>query len=228
MAKPLLLGFSDKLFPAFGAGDSDLSLATGDPDGLVALGAIEMLVLPVLDPIQDHQKPPVFPVTLIGVPGEAPEKSPKHQDIGKGGQDQGQTRGFRQKYGDQREDHAGTQDHGVQFVRAVTAHHKPLEPHTKFTHAKIFLAFNILLLLYGKTQRFQRENFNVHELFTLAVLAQEEQSQCARAGMGADHRAGVADVDIFYAVFLFDQVTEVLGIFQALAVADEGMAFGVG
>ena len=87
VAKPLLLGFSDKLFPAFGAGDSDLSLATGHPDGLVALGAIEMLVLPVLDPVQDHQKPSVFPVALIGVPGEAPEKCPKHQDIGKGGQD---------------------------------------------------------------------------------------------------------------------------------------------
>ncbi len=49
---PWFLSFPDKFFPAFGAGDGDLALAPGHPDGLVALGAIKMLVLAVLHPVQ--------------------------------------------------------------------------------------------------------------------------------------------------------------------------------
>ena len=83
-----VLSFADKFFTALGAGDGDLTLTPGDTDILPALGAIKIPVLPVLEPIQQHQKPAVFPIPLIGIPGEAAENRPDQKDIGYRGKDQ--------------------------------------------------------------------------------------------------------------------------------------------
>ena len=81
-----LSGFLNELFPAFGADNGDLALAPGDTDGLLALRAGEVAMLPVLDPLQEHQKFPVFLVTLIGVAGEGTEDGPEHQAVGYNGE----------------------------------------------------------------------------------------------------------------------------------------------
>lgn len=63
------LSFADEFLPAFWAGDGDLTLAPGDPDGLMAAGAAIIPMLPVLLLLQEHKIPAVFLITLIGVPG---------------------------------------------------------------------------------------------------------------------------------------------------------------
>ena len=70
-----------EFFPAAGAGDGDLALAPGDPDHLAAFGTVEIPVIPVLQPVKDLQKFPVFLVALVGVPGKDPENGQKHQYI---------------------------------------------------------------------------------------------------------------------------------------------------
>ena len=53
------------------------------------------------------------------------------------------------------------------------------------------------------------------------MSAEEEQRQRAGTGMGADHRAGVADKDVFHAALFPDQLFQVPGVVDAVAVADE-------
>ena len=74
-------GLFDELFPAFGAGNGDLALSPGNPDGLMAFWAVEIPVLLVPVPIQADQKLPVFLVTLVMVPGEAPEQGPDQHGV---------------------------------------------------------------------------------------------------------------------------------------------------
>ena len=60
--------FFNELLTALGAGDGNLAFAPGYPDHLTAPGTIEIAVLPVLDPVHQHQKFPVFLIALVGIP----------------------------------------------------------------------------------------------------------------------------------------------------------------
>ena len=74
-------GLLDELLPALGAGDGDLALTPGDADGLAALGAGEIAVVPVLDLVKEPQELPILLVPGIGIPGEHPEQGPEHQAV---------------------------------------------------------------------------------------------------------------------------------------------------
>ena len=105
-------GLSYKLFPALGAGDGDLALAPGYPDTLPAAGAIEIPVLPILEPVDQQQKPPIFPVTPVGVPGQHPENAPAPQGVVHGHQNQ-LYRGVGDKQADDHQDHRRPQQKAV-------------------------------------------------------------------------------------------------------------------
>ena len=74
-------GRSDELLPAFGASDGDLSLPPGNPDGLMALGTVEIAVVPVLQTVENQKKLPVLLIPLVGIPGKCPINGPEHQCI---------------------------------------------------------------------------------------------------------------------------------------------------
>ena len=78
-----MLGFLNKLFRAFRAGNGDLAFALGHPDGLVAPGTFEIFVLPVLQPLGKAQIFAVFLIPLVGVARQHPEDGPPHTYIGK-------------------------------------------------------------------------------------------------------------------------------------------------
>ena len=117
------LRFLDKLFSAPGAGDGDFSLASGDPDHLVALGAVKIPVLPVPDPFKEMQEFPVFLVAFIGIAGQAAHDGPGHQTVAEQNQHHAQcVKGadHRQKAGSQ----TRAENCHIQSVRAVAASHK--------------------------------------------------------------------------------------------------------
>ena len=64
-----------EFFFAFGAGDADLALSPGNSHLLAAAGAVKIAVLPGGQPLFPQQKPVVFLVPLIGVPGEGAEQT---------------------------------------------------------------------------------------------------------------------------------------------------------
>ena len=76
LRSPVGLRFLYKLFSAFGAGDGDFAFATGDTDLLAATGTIVVTVIPVLQPLEEHEKFFVFPVPLIGISGKTAEDHP--------------------------------------------------------------------------------------------------------------------------------------------------------
>ena len=78
----MLSALFNEFFFALGAGDGDLSLASGYTHRLAAAGAIEILMLPILDPLQQLQEFPVLLISLVGVAGEAAEQRPEHQTVG--------------------------------------------------------------------------------------------------------------------------------------------------
>ena len=80
-------------------------------------------MFPILDPVQQHQKFPIFLVTLVGVPGESTAHGPNHKAIGNQRQRQIH-RGVGNKDSSQTYDHTGRQNGSIQFIRAVPAHHK--------------------------------------------------------------------------------------------------------
>ena len=55
----------------------------------------------------------------------------------------------------------------------------------------------------------------------LSFLPQEEQGHGAGTGMGADHRADKAQLHLLDPQFLPDLPLHILGVFQAIPVADE-------
>ena len=55
----------------------------------------------------------------------------------------------------------------------------------------------------------------------LSVISQEKQRQGAGAGMGTDHRAGVADEYLPNAATLLQNLLQLLGILQTIAMADK-------
>lgn len=71
-----LLGFLYEFFSAFGAGDGDFAFSTGDTDLLAATGTIVVTVIPVLQPLEEHEKFFVFLVPLIGISGKTAEDHP--------------------------------------------------------------------------------------------------------------------------------------------------------
>jgi hypothetical protein len=129
--KPPLLSFLDKLFLALGAGNGDLAFASGNTHYLMAPGAIVIAVLPVFDPIQQLQIFPVFLVALVGIPGEAAENGPEQQAVGQQAQQHIQKIIFGKK-SDEAQCHTGQQNGGIEFVRAIAAHHKTAEAYFQF------------------------------------------------------------------------------------------------
>ena len=129
MKNPIQIGWGEisglfnEAVGAFGTGDIDLALASGDTHRLVAPGTFKIPVVPVLQLIQEHQKFAVFLVALVGIPGETAEDRPEHTDIAGQRQHQIQQRCF-QKHGYQTEAHTQAQNIHIQLVGAVAAHHK--------------------------------------------------------------------------------------------------------
>jgi len=83
MQQTLLIfsGFLHEFFPAAGTGNGNLSLSSGYPHHLTALGAVEIPVLPVLDPAHQLQELPVLLIALISIPGQGPENGPEHHAV---------------------------------------------------------------------------------------------------------------------------------------------------
>ena len=65
-------------------------------------------------------------------------------------------------------------------------------------------------------------------LLVLSLIAQEEQSQGAGAGVGTDHRAGVVNEYIFHTVFFLQQVCQVVCVLLAVTMADKGSIVSAG
>ena len=55
----------------------------------------------------------------------------------------------------------------------------------------------------------------------LFLCAQEEQGNCAWAGMGADHRANIIYDKVSNAKTLLYQFLHILGVLQAISMADK-------
>ena len=128
-----VLGLFCEFFLAFRAGDGDFAFATGNPHRLTASGAavIAMLLVPPL--LQQHQKPSIFPVSLVGISGQTPEQHPAHQKIGNHRQHQPQ-QPEGQKHLHHNDPHTAPKKGTIQLVDAVTSFHKtgekfPNPPH---------------------------------------------------------------------------------------------------
>ena len=123
MAERSFLSFLNEFFLALGAGDGNLTLASGHTHRLAATGAIEIAVLPVLQPLHHGQILPIFLVALVGVPGKTAEDSPEHQSVRNGRQQQIH-RLPGNKHGEQTDHNTRAQDGHIQFIRSVAACHK--------------------------------------------------------------------------------------------------------
>ena len=120
------LGFLDEPLSALGAGNGDLALAAGNTHHLTALGAVIIAVIPILQAIEKLQEFAVFLITLVGIAGKAAEKRPEHQAVGHGSQQQIYFR-ILKKCADKANSKTGAEDHHVQFVGSIAAHHKIAE-----------------------------------------------------------------------------------------------------
>lgn len=74
MDAPFLCLFHEFFF-TLGAGDADLALSPGNSHLLAAAGAVVIAMLPVGQLLFPQQKPVVFLIPLIGVPGEGAEQT---------------------------------------------------------------------------------------------------------------------------------------------------------
>ena len=148
---------ADKLFPAAGTGNGNLALTPGNADGLLALGTVEIPVIPVPDPIHALEEFPVLLITLVGVAGQRTENGPEHQGIGDAMEDQvGQGAADKQSQNDHHQ--GGTQNRTVQFVAAIAAFHKTpegiggfcaelAEPASESVHKITFVTNSLLLYI---------------------------------------------------------------------------------
>ena len=121
------LGFADEFFPAAGTADGDLTLPSGDPDHLTALGAVEIAVFAILQTIKEQEEFPVFLEPLVGIPGKGSGERPDHQAIGNGGENQIH-QGIPDKSADEGDHHTGGQNYDIQSVCTIAACHKAAEP----------------------------------------------------------------------------------------------------
>lgn len=119
-------GLLDELLPALGAGDGDLTLAPGDPDGLTALGTGVVAVVPVLQPVQHQQEAAVFIVALVGAAGKAAVQGQDQQDIAEHRRHQDHQLAPCE-HADDRQDHAHDQQCHIEPVMAVAPHHEALD-----------------------------------------------------------------------------------------------------
>ena len=119
----VILCLFDKFLLALGTGDGDFSLSPGDPHRLPAAGAIKVLMLPVLQPLQEAEVGPVFFVALVGVPGEHAQDRPDKKPVIQ--QDQNQ---IHRLEGDQKIENKDTKREPnqrlVQLVPAVATLHE--------------------------------------------------------------------------------------------------------
>jgi hypothetical protein len=157
-------GVSYEFFLTLGTGDGDLTLASGDSDSLPALGAIKIAVLPVLQPFKELQKLPVLLVSLIGIPGQASEDRPKHQDIGNG--PQYQLCNYAGNKGIHQHQHqASAQDRHIQLIVSVAPLHKVAKPCAQSAHRKSPVTLGIYPYYMQRLAAFQLEVSNVYGLF---------------------------------------------------------------
>ena len=76
---PLLSGFSCELFLALWTGNGDFALPPGNPYRLSASWTTVIAMLLIPPPFQQHQKPSVFPIALIGISGQTAKQHQTHQ-----------------------------------------------------------------------------------------------------------------------------------------------------
>ena len=77
----MVLRFLDELPVAARAADVDLTTATGNTDGLPALGTVEITVLFVLQMGEETQKSGVFPASGGDIPGIHTKNTPEQGRI---------------------------------------------------------------------------------------------------------------------------------------------------
>jgi len=118
-----ILSLLYELFPAFGASDGDLTLASGNTDRLAALGTLKITVFPILDPVDDLTILPVFLITLISVPGQASENHKTQEAVGNQRQYHIGTI-CPDEHGQNAAHHTHAQQGHIQMVITVTAGHK--------------------------------------------------------------------------------------------------------
>ena len=153
-----MLRLADELFPAPGAGDGNFPLAPGHAHQLVALGTVEITVVPIFQPSHDLQEFPVFLIALIGVPGEGPENGPDHHAVAHHKEYQIHGRHLN-PHGKQAGHQPDSQNQHIQFVRAVPSGHEAAqsrahpggelpEPVLNAIHAPITFAKNNVCAYY--------------------------------------------------------------------------------
>ena len=91
-------------------------------------------MFPILHPLQEHQKLPVFLVALVSIPGEGAENSPKHKAIRYNGKNTAD--GPLHKSAHQAHNQRSGQNHRIELIRAIAAHHKLPKAHCQL-HAKL-------------------------------------------------------------------------------------------
>ena len=89
----------------------------------MALGTLEVAVLPVLQTVDDLTVLPVFLIALVGVFGKAPKNHQSQEAVGDHGQDHVEA-GNLDEHGQQTAYHACTKQCHIQMVVAVPADHK--------------------------------------------------------------------------------------------------------
>jgi hypothetical protein len=164
----LISGLTDELFSAAGATDADLALVTGDADTLLAVGAMEIAVIPILEPGPQIQPLLVLHLSQGNVLGE----DPIHCEAGYTGiQEAEQTveevapQEHIQQIVQQAQDQHGKDQNEIQLVGAVTAIHKA----SKHTYHHLFVNSDICISLYQKVEKIQVLYKNIHDLFTFSV-----------------------------------------------------------
>lgn len=120
----------NKFFSAFGAGDRNLTLSLRHSHLLPAARAIVIAMVLVFHFLEEKQILSVFFVALVDIPRQGTEDCEDHENVGYCGQQQ-----LHDGYGDQHSQHracnAYTQNRHIQFICAITAHHKVAKTHTQ-------------------------------------------------------------------------------------------------
>ena len=119
-------GLFDELFPALGAGNGDLALALGHPDGLAALGTGVIAVVPILELIHQQEELAVLLIALVGVAGEAPHQGDGQQGVHAHGQDQIEEL-VAHEHGQHTQHQTHDQKRHIQSVVTITTHHEALD-----------------------------------------------------------------------------------------------------
>lgn len=71
-------GFADELFTATGTADIDLALVTGDTNTLLAVGATEISVVPILQAVPEAEELLILGLSAVNVFGKHTEKDQYH------------------------------------------------------------------------------------------------------------------------------------------------------